>query len=233
MNKKAHSILTLIFLIAFTNSITEKALPKVNDLKPDIVMIDTGTLKSYRGAIRMESTCKNKCWHGHGERMAKALNDEVEYQQFDKEVFVRQLVWEDSKDIPRLIRKAAYLRPKVIIMAIAGDGAILEEFQAVKYAVSRGITVVAAAGNNARPTPEYPAAYDLPCLISVSTKEYGFKVGSANVGEVYLDRMSGEHGTSFSTARSAAHVLGFYKRFKNLNCHRVKELMIQQFGSTQ
>lgn len=196
-------------------------------------MIDTGTTKSYRGFMRMSKTCKTKCWDTHGEQMARALEDEINYQGLENEVYVEHLVWESSNDIPVLVDRAAAMMPKVIVMAIAGEQPIEEEFKAIRRATDRGITVVAASGNTGGHLSQYPAGYVIPCLISVSTKEYGMKYPSANNGEIYLDRMSGEKGTSFSTARAAAHVLKLHQLYGNQSCQEFKRILVDQFGSTQ
>jgi YD repeat-containing protein len=62
--------------------------------------------------------------------------------------------------------------------------------QALERALLRGVTVVCSAGNNARNvelTPRYPAAYDLPFLISVAaTDRHDRLAGSSNWGERHV-----------------------------------------------
>jgi len=201
--------------------------------RPDIVIIDTGTTKSYEGFLRMKSSCVSKCWHSHGELITEALIEELSMQGMEREVHAEHLVWETALDIPSLIDRAASLSPKVIIIAISGDEPITEEFLAIKRATDKGISVVAASGNVGGQNSQYPARYNLPCLTSVSTKKYGSKVATANVGEIYLEQMSGEKGTSFSTARAGALVVKLHERFGNIKCNIVKSLLVEEFGSAQ
>jgi subtilisin family serine protease len=56
---------------------------------------------------------------------------------------------------------------KVINLSLGGPGTSQEEIEAMEYAFSRGVVVVAAAGNESSDLPFYPAAIE-PYVISVS-----------------------------------------------------------------
>ncbi|WP_398577205.1 S8 family serine peptidase [Stigmatella hybrida] len=64
-----------------------------------------------------------------------------------------------SADITDAIRFAADKGAKVINMSLGGGGHSQAMASAVEYARKKGVTVVAAAGNAARPRVEFPAAY--------------------------------------------------------------------------
>jgi hypothetical protein len=233
---KLKVIVILTVLFTFSLSKDRTLTPSAPDLPPtvDIVMIDTGTRNSYSDYIKMDKSCEDYCWHPHGEQMAKALTDEVRELRFRRTLNVKQLVWKNAVGIPSLIDQASRLKPKVIVMAFSGDKTVEDEFIALKRASDNNIVLLAASGNEGgQNQPMYPAGYNIPCLIAVSTKEYGEKVPSANLGEIYLERMSGERGTSFSTVRSAAHVLKLFEKYGNLSCTSVKSMMLREFGSTQ
>lgn len=71
-----------------------------------------------------------------------------------------------SADITDAIRFAADKGAKVINMSLGGGGHSQAMASAVEYARKKGVTVVAAAGNAARPRVEFPAAY--PGVVAVS-----------------------------------------------------------------
>lgn len=225
-------ILLGLALILISTTTYDMPLPFIIS-RPEIVIIDTGTTKSYRGFMRMALTCYDKCWHEHGQKMADSLENEINLQGFNREIMVEHLIWEQSTDIPRLIDNAVALRPKVISLSIAGDEPFLEEFYAIQRAQQANILVIAAAGNHGINRMEYPANYKLDCLVGVSTKEMGRRYPSANLGDIYIERTSGEKGTSFSTARAGAIALKFIDMYKVERCKTLKTLMIEQFGSTQ
>jgi len=170
--------------------------------------------------------------------MAKALQDMIgHFQNFDS-ISAKMVTWQDSQRLPSLIRVAADLRPKVIVLALAGDVPSRAEYEAVKYASDRDILVLAAAGNQGRADPEYPAGYKLKCLLSVSTAlSHGETWGEGKTqgpsrGEIYLPQYASEGGTSFSTARAAAYAIAYFRVNPTSSCQMAKRWMTSQFSST-
>jgi serine protease len=71
-----------------------------------------------------------------------------------------------TADIAEAIRWAADHGANVINMSLGGGGESQIMREAIDYAHEKGVTIVAAAGNARRSTPEYPARY--PHVIAVS-----------------------------------------------------------------
>jgi serine protease len=74
-------------------------------------------------------------------------------------------------DIAESIKFAADNGAAVINMSLGGGGASNMMEEAIRYAHSKGVTIIAAAGNEARNTSSYPARY--PDVISVSAIDAG------------------------------------------------------------
>ena len=84
-------------------------------------------------------------------------------------------------DIAEAIKFAADNGADVINMSLGGSGASNMMEEAIKYAHSKGVVIVAAAGNEARNSSSYPARY--PNVISVSaTDAAGDKAPYSNFG---------------------------------------------------
>lgn len=169
--------------------------------------------------------------------MARAMKDMIVRIQGLESIYAKMLTWREPHLLPTVIRVAADLRPKVIVLALAGDEPSRAEYEAVKYATSKGILVLAAAGNQGRDESEYPAAYKLRCLASVSTiRKHGQSWGNHQAqgpsrGEIYLPQYADEGGTSFSTARAAAYAIAYFRVYPEATCAAAKEWMISKFGS--
>ncbi|MEM7592257.1 MAG: S8 family peptidase [Cyanobacteria bacterium P01_A01_bin.83] len=84
-------------------------------------------------------------------------------------------------DIAEAIKFAADNDADVINMSLGGGGASNMMEEAIKYAHSKGVVIVAAAGNEGRNASSYPARY--PDVISVSaTDAAGDKAAYSNFG---------------------------------------------------
>lgn len=70
---------------------------------------------------------------------------------------------------------------KVINLSLGGPGGDTTLQNAINYAASRGVTIVAAAGNEATSNPSYPAAYPA-CLSVASTTNTDAKSSFSNYG---------------------------------------------------
>ncbi len=70
-----------------------------------------------------------------------------------------------SADIAAAVRYAADNGASVINMSLGSSGTTTVESSAIAYAISRGVVVVAAMGNDGTSNPSYPAAY--PDVVSV------------------------------------------------------------------
>ena len=74
-------------------------------------------------------------------------------------------------DVSEGIRWAADNGAKVINLSLGGSASSETLRSAVEYAYNKGVTVIAAAGNDGSSTPNYPAAYD-DYVISVGATQY-------------------------------------------------------------
>ena len=84
-------------------------------------------------------------------------------------------------DIAEAIKFAADNKADVINMSLGGGGASSMMEEAIKYAHSKGVVIIAAAGNEGSNSSSYPARY--PDVISVSaTNAAGDKTGYSNFG---------------------------------------------------
>ena len=84
-------------------------------------------------------------------------------------------------DIAESIKFAADNDADVINMSLGGGGASTMIEEAIKYAYSKGVVIIAAAGNEGRNASSYPARY--PNVISVSaTDAAGDKASYSNFG---------------------------------------------------
>jgi hypothetical protein len=223
-------ILTALSVMGLPSATGDARLPK----RPDIVIIDTGSMQSFKGTLNMEKNCV-KCWHEHGTAMAMTLESQL-LSLGAKPVQATQIVYYTIADLPAKIRQAVALKPRVISMSIAGEEPSEVEMNAVKLATDAGILVVAAAGNQGFVHTEYPAGYDLPCLVSVSTR-VGPKIAvwnnPASPGDIYLPYVRGEFGTSFSTQRAAAFALYYFQKNSRGTCKSAEEWLTLKFGSVQ
>lgn len=76
----------------------------------------------------------------------------------------------NTADIAESIRWAADNGAKIINMSLGGPLPSRIMNDAVQYAISRGVTVIAAAGNSSSRLPSYPAAYN--GVISVASTQF-------------------------------------------------------------
>ena len=84
-------------------------------------------------------------------------------------------------DIAEAIKFAADNKADIINMSLGGGGASSMMEEAIKYAHNKGVTIVAAAGNEGRNAASYPARY--PNVISVAaTDPAGQKASYSNFG---------------------------------------------------
>lgn len=84
-------------------------------------------------------------------------------------------------DIAEAIKFAADNNAEIINMSLGGAGASNMMEEAIKYAHAKGVTIVAAAGNEGRNAASYPARY--PDVISVAaTNPAGDKASYSNFG---------------------------------------------------
>jgi hypothetical protein len=201
---------------------------------PDIVIIDTGSEAAFRGTLNLARTCR-ECWHKHGTWMAITLEDQLNMLNA-LPVQATMTVYKNTKDIIDGVRGAIGLAPRVISMSLAGTEYEQREYDAIKEAVDHNILVVAAAGNSGLAHPEYPAGYKLPCVVAVSSTKGGHIAQwahRASVGEIYLEAMPGEDGTSYSTQRAAAYALVYFQEHPLDTCKQAKAYLVERFGSVQ
>ncbi|SDS64113.1 thermitase Serine peptidase. MEROPS family S08A [Paenibacillaceae bacterium GAS479] len=115
------------------------------------------------------------------------------------------------------IRYAADMGAHVINLSLGGPARSWALRSAIRYAVSKGAVVVAAAGNTGSLAPVYPGAYDEVIAVgSVGPKDipstfsaYGMWVDLAAPGEQIVSTYTDSRYTYFSgTSMAAPHVSG-------------------------
>ncbi len=108
---------------------------------------------------------------------------------------------------------------QVINISAGGSNYSTSLETAVTYAVERGVVVVCSAGNDGTVTPHYPAAYDIPGVISVgSSTENDQKCWFSNYGDwvdvsapgqqILTTFFDNEYGATQGTSFSAPMVSG-------------------------
>jgi subtilisin family serine protease len=116
----------------------------------------------------------------------------------------------DSSRLAKGIVYAVDRGAKILNVSINGDGTSGDLDAALKYAGSKGATVVASAGNNARDldiTPSYPASSPEPSvLVATATEQSGTLISIANRGLRTVD-IAAPGGSILSTARGSGFEL--------------------------
>lgn len=184
----------------------------------DVVQVDTGNVENFTGTLELQSNCLFRCWHPHGTWMAEALADEVS-RHTNRTVFAKQIIWTKGPEgVAKAILEALEFRPRVIALSLSGSEPNQAEYLAISRANEEGVLVLAAAGNQGRDRPQYPAAYDLPCLLAVSTSIERSKDPIANTGDIYFPKVHAESGTSYSTARMSAVAAAYFQKHTKATC---------------
>ncbi|VGO14954.1 Thermophilic serine proteinase [Pontiella desulfatans] len=128
-----------------------------------------------------------------------------------------------DSDIVDGIRYAARNGAKVLSNSYGGEGFSQTMYNAVSYANDQGAIFVAAAGNDSTDndsTPQYPASYDLPNIVSVAaTDENDNLADFSNYGASSVDLaapgvsivstyLNGDTATLDGTSMACPHVAG-------------------------
>ncbi len=116
----------------------------------------------------------------------------------------------DSSRLAKGIVYAVDRGARILNVSINGDGTSGDLDAALKYAGSKGATVVASAGNNSRDidvTPSYPASNPEPAvLVATATEQAGTLISIANRGVRTID-LAAPGGSILSTARGGGFEL--------------------------
>ncbi len=122
----------------------------------------------------------------------------------------------DSATVPSYIY-AAKNDARIFSMSYYSDRVSQAEEDALRYAYSRGVLPVAAAGNDASVLPYYPAAYDFVLSVAATTGTDG-KAGFSNYGSwvdvaapgvsLTTTSVSGGYGGFSGTSGACPHVAG-------------------------
>lgn len=197
----------------------------------DIVQIDVGTARTFRGVLNMKATdVVDPC--NHGTSMAAALEDEL-VRQKSKPVNAIQFVWSRSNfnTIFTALHAAFKEEPKVLSLSYGGGypSKYEEAFLFAHYL--NDTLILAAAGNDGGGTQYYPANYRNPCVISVGTKINGRRAFYSNDADVWLEQnIKDDIGTSASTARMAGIALQVRRNHPELNCSAAGRLLRMLYG---
>lgn len=122
-----------------------------------------------------------------------------------------------SADIAAAIRWAADHGAHVINMSLGSDGATTVESTAVAYAISRGVVVVAAMGNDGSGNPSFPAAYaDVVAVGAIDSadhragfSQFGSHIDVAAPGvDILSTYLAGGTTTMSGTSMATPHVAG-------------------------
>jgi len=122
-----------------------------------------------------------------------------------------------SADIAAAVRYAADNGASVINMSLGSSGTTTVESSAIAYAISRGVVVVAAMGNDGTSNPSYPAAY--PDVVSVGAIDSADHRASFSQTGPHIDvvapgvgvlstYLAAGYGTLSGTSMATPHVAG-------------------------
>ncbi len=115
-------------------------------------------------------------------------------------------------------RKNAGVNLKAINISLGGSTFVQAELDAVKAAGAADILVVASAGNDGLSNRNYPAAYDLPNIISVASTDRSDNLSSfSNYGSWVHIGAPGEqiYTTSFDSANNSNYTLAYGTSFSS------------------
>ncbi|WP_372807996.1 S8 family serine peptidase [Pontiella sp.] len=171
--------------------------------------------------------------HGHGTHCAGTIGavgnnaNQVVGLCWDVSIMPIRCASDDGSmldaDIVEGIYYAADNGAKVISNSYGGEGFSQTTYEAVSHANDLGAIFVAAAGNDSNDnddTPQYPAGYDLPNVISVAATDSDDNLASfSNYGETSVDLaapgvdivstyLNGETTTMDGTSMACPHVAG-------------------------
>jgi subtilisin family serine protease len=149
-------------------------------------------------------------------------------------------------DAARAVNYATSMGAKVINASFGGGGYSQAMFDAIQRANSAGVTFVASAGNSGLNTdvnPQFPAAYNLPNVISVTATDRwdqraifsNFGRNSVDIGAPGVDIVStlpnNSYGSANGTSMAAPHVAGvaalLYAQNQNRSATEVRSLILQ------
>ena len=200
--------------------------------RADIVQVDTGTASISDGHLTLHATVHG-VWHEHGRAMALALDKQIGLEGLYG-VKAVQTVWThgNNTSVAAGIYEGMAFHPKVISLSLSGPMFNDLEEVAVRDATMLGALVVAAAGNHHGDTPEYPAHFSRSddCVVAVGTIRSEKRAPYSNVGDIYLDEVPGESGTSYSTARAAGIAYHYFATHPKASCRQVKQWLVSKYG---
>lgn len=194
----------------------------------DIVQVDTGLLPGTKPSFEGP----REALHPHGTMMAEAADKQAVIEKLSLRNYQSGCIFSQkqgtcTEEVMALIL-AETLAPRVISISLQGRYSIPQESLVIKRVQSRGILVVAAAGNDRGLSASYPAAYGGSCMLSVGTTIKGVRAPYSNLGEIWLEQVGDEQGTSFSTARMAVIAVKYMN--KGMKCSEVKKILVSKYG---
>lgn len=193
-------------------------------LAVDLARIDTGIVGIHKNVLNMHGTMMRDASDDQAGKLGIDINSVQIQCKFDIQ---SQSCTETHKDLSR----ASKMDFKVLSISLTGEGGDTGEKQALEDIQNKGSLVVAAAGNKYGSESLYPAAYGGDCLLAVGTSSNGSLASFSSIGEVFLEQVGTESGTSFSTARMAVIAVKYMKQ--GLSCKETKKRLIKEYGPTK
>lgn len=200
----------------------------------DIALVDSGLARTFSGLLQMEKTTLSFKSFGptgykHGTQMALSMKDQAERDR-TQPIKGLQLPYTNSDDYTGALAKAIETKPLVLSLSVQGMFEEPNEKMLLEKACQSGILVVVASGNFRKQLNSFPASYDLPCLVSVSSLRSNVIPSFANDGDIYVPTyFENESGTSYSAARAAVIGLELRRKYPKLSPHKIKLLLTKLY----
>jgi subtilisin family serine protease len=208
-----------------------------------VAVIDTGIDPEHQSIkSNLWTSPENDSFGEHKDNVGHGTHVSGIITSIYNNVSIMALKYSDFADTLRAIRYAIDHGADIINYSGGGKGYSAEEFTLFKEAESRGIILVAAAGNDGEDIgrdPYYPAAYGLTNIISVAAADHdGALIKESNYGagvdiaapglDIFSSMPGNKYGLLSGTSQAAAFVSGAVALIKANS----PELSVEEIKST-